>query len=66
MSVLEPRMPLRRGRLRKGERAGRLQSTGAVWDSWSGMLHSVIQEGKLLMGSRAQCQIQALRGERKC
>lgn len=29
-------MPLRRARLRKGVRAGRLQSTKAVWDSRSG------------------------------
>lgn len=40
MSVLEPRMPLRRARLRKSEKTGPLQSTKAVWDSWSGMLHS--------------------------
>lgn len=40
MSVWEPRMPLRRAGLRKSERTGRLQSTEAVWDSCSGMLHS--------------------------
>lgn len=35
-SGLEPRMPSRRARLRKAERAGRLQSTRAVWDSQTG------------------------------
>lgn len=40
VSVWEPRMPLRRAGLRTGERTGRLQSTEAVWDSWSGTLHS--------------------------
>lgn len=38
--VLEPRMPLRRARLKKGVKAGRLQSTKAVWDSQSGVFCS--------------------------
>lgn len=39
-SVLEPRIPLRRARLKKGVRAGRLQSTKVVWDSLSGLFCS--------------------------
>lgn len=55
--VLEPRMHLRRARLKKGVKAGRLQSTKAVWDSQSGLsAQAVMQEGKLLMGSRARAR----------
>lgn len=66
MCVLEPRMPLRRARLKKGVRAGRLQSTKAVWDSRSGLFCSGSDARRqLLMGSRASCQVRALREERK-
>lgn len=64
MCVLEPRMPLRRARLKKVVRAGRLQSTKAVWDSRSGLFCSGSDARRqLLMGSRASCQVRALRGE---
>lgn len=33
-------MPLRRARLKKGVKAGRLQSTRAVWDAQSGLFGS--------------------------
>lgn len=59
-------MPLRRARLKKGVRAGRLQSTKAVWDSRSGLFCSGSDARRqLLMGSRASCQVRALREERK-